>query len=103
MQVKRDKAIAQWLARLATLRSNFIYMSNEIECSERIIKELKDKDSSLFRLVSKKVISPIEQNDSKIKLIEQQIEYVNNKATNVAIMQGIAVLIKNEEISKDGK
>ena len=103
MQVKRDKAIAQWLARLATLRSNFIYMSNEIECSERIIKELKDKDSSLLRLVSKKVISPIEQNDSKIKLIEQQIEYVNNKATNVAIMQGIAVLIKNEEISKDGK
>ena len=102
MQVQRDKAIAQWLTRLASLRGNMIYMTDQIETSQKILKELNDKDKSLSRLVSKRVISPIELNDEKIKLLEQKIDYENNKTTATAILYGIQTLTMNEGNS-DGK
>lgn len=96
MQVERDKSIAQWLARLATLRSNMIYINNEIECNEKILKELSEKDKSLNRLVIRRIISPIEQNDAKVQLLEQKIDYENNKLNAIAILYGIQTLTMNE-------
>ena len=69
---------------------------------KQILKELNDKDKSLSRLVSKRVISPIELNDEKIKLLEQKIDYENNKTTATAILYGIQTLTMNEGNS-DGK
>lgn len=99
MQVKRDKAIAQWLTRLAALRGNMIYMNEQIECNEKILNELTEKDKSLNRLVSKRIISPIERNDSKIQLLEQKTNYENNRATATAIMLGIQALTTYEGTS----
>ena len=103
MQVERDKAMAQWLARLATLRSNMIYINEEIIANEKILKELIEKDKSLNRLTLSRVISPIEKNDAKIELLEQKIDYENNKATAIAILYGIQALTMNDEGNSDGK
>ena len=52
--VKRDKAIAQLMTRLATMRTNLIYLDKQIESDEILTKELKTKENSLKRLTDKK-------------------------------------------------
>ena len=46
MQVQRDKAIAQWLTRLSTLRGNYLYLGKQIEDNEKILKTLNDKNKA---------------------------------------------------------
>lgn len=95
LQVERDKAIAQLMIRMATMRSNLIYLDEQIADNNKIIKELTDKEASVRRLVSKRLVSPIEENEARIKLLEQQIELVKNSVTSVAIIRGIQVLTTN--------
>lgn len=92
LQVERDKAIAQLMTRLATMRSNLMYLDKQIEDNNKIIDELADKELSVRRLVSKKLASPIEENEAKIKLLEQHIEYEKNSITELAIQRGIQIL-----------
>lgn len=95
LQVERDKAIAQLMIRMATMRSNLIYLDEQIQGNHKIIKELADKENSVKRLVAKRVASPIEENEARIKLLEEQIELVKNSVTSVAIIRGIQVLTTN--------
>lgn len=92
LYIERDKAIAQLMARLASMRSNLIFLDNQINGNNVSIHELEDKEKSMHRLVSKKVISPLEENDAKIELINQQIELDKNSITHTAITKGIEIL-----------
>jgi len=92
LQVERDKAIAQLTARLATMRSNLIYLDEQIDENNKTIIELSDKEKSMRKLASKRLVSPIEKNDVMIELLNQQIELDKNSLTQTAITQGIQIL-----------
>ena len=92
LQVERDKAIAQLMTRLATMRSNLMYLDKQIDDTNKIIDELTDKDVSMKRLLSKKLVTPIEANEARIKLLEQHIELEKNSITECAIQRGIQIL-----------
>ena len=92
LQVERDKAIAQLSARLAAMRSNLIYLDEQISDNKIILSELTDKEKSVHKLLSKRLISPIEENDVKIEKLNQKIEFEKNSATKVAITKGIQIL-----------
>lgn len=90
--VKRDKAISQFMTRLATMRTNYIYLTQQVEVDEKLSSELDEKQKSLKRLLDKKITTPIEFNDVKIQRLEQQIEVEKNKATSIAITKAIKAL-----------
>lgn len=92
LQVERDKAIAELMTKLATMRTNLMYLDKQIESNNKIIKELGDKENSVHRLVAQKLVSPMDENDAKIKSIEQKIELEKNTVTELAIQRGIQVL-----------
>ena len=46
--------------------------------------------------ISKKLASPIELNDAKIELLNQEIEYEKNNVTQIAITRGIQILTEEE-------
>ena len=91
-QVERDKAIAQLMARLASMRSNLIYLDKQIDENNKAIKGLEDKEKISKRLNSKKLITPIEENNARIEYLNQQIELAKNSVTQVAITKGIQIL-----------
>ncbi len=92
LQVERDKAIAEFSAKLATMRSNLIYLNEQNEENNQITKMLLDKEKATHRLVSKKIISPIEENDVKVSILEHNIEAEKNRITADAITKGIQIL-----------
>lgn len=92
LQVERDKAIAQLAARLAAMRSNLIYLDEQIDENNKAIVELSDKEKSLKKLSSRKLISAIEENDAMIDLLNKQIELDKNTITHTAITRGIQIL-----------
>lgn len=92
--IERDKAIAELMNKLSIMRSNLLYLEKQVEANKIAIKELQDKEKSLKRLLAKKVISPIELNETKIELLKQEIEYEKNSVTVVAIQKGIQTLTK---------
>ncbi|MBQ7450771.1 TolC family protein, partial [bacterium] len=96
LQVERDKAIAQLSARLAAMRSNLIYLDGQITDNNIILDELSDKEKSMRKLVSKRLVSPIDENDVKIEKLNQQIELEKNSATKIAITRGIQILTEEE-------
>ena len=95
LHVERDKAIAQLMTRLATMRTNLMYLNEQIEENNKVIAELTAKEKSVHRLVSKKVASPIEENETKVELLEQKIELEKNQITAIAITKGIEFLTEN--------
>jgi len=92
LQVERDKAIAQLMSRLAIMRSNLIYLDEQINENNKIISELSDKEKSVHKLVASKLSSQTEENEVKIELLNQKIEYEKNNITYTAIMRGIQIL-----------
>jgi outer membrane protein TolC len=44
LQVERDKAMAEFMTKLATMRTNLIYLDKQISNDENAIKQLTDKD-----------------------------------------------------------
>ena len=92
LHVERDKAIAQLMTRLANLRSNLMYLDDQIKEGNGILEELTDKEKSLRKLASKRLISPIEENEAKVELLNQLIESDKNSITRNAIMEGISIL-----------
>lgn len=94
LQVEREQAIAQLMTRLSIMRSNLIYIDKQIDDTNKMIDELSDKEVSVKRLVSKKLATPIDENEAKIKLLEQHIELEKNDITEKAIQKGIQVLVQ---------
>ena len=92
LNVERDKAIAQLMTRLAAMRSNLIYLDEQIDENNQALKELSDKEKSVHKLASKRLVSPIEYNDAKIELLNHQIESDKNSITQNAITRGIEIL-----------
>lgn len=90
--IERDKAIAEFMTKLSILRSNLMWLENQVEVNEEIITELKDKENSIQRLVDKKITSPLELNETKIELLEQQIEYEKNASTVLGTLKAIQAL-----------
>lgn len=90
--IKRDKAIAQFMTRLATMRTNFVYLNKQIEADEKLVDELSDKQKSVKKLVDKKISTPNDLNEVEIQLLEQQIELEKNITTNIAIQRAIQAL-----------
>ncbi len=97
LQIERDKAIAQLMTRLATMRSNLVYLDEQVQSSNEIIKELTNKVKSTQRLANKKVATPIELNEANIELLEQTIELEKNKITSVATVKAIQILSEEEQ------
>ena len=91
-EVERDKALAELKNRVSTMRSNLHWLDKQIENNQNIIKELSDKEVSTNKLLSKRLISPIDANDVKISLLKEKIDYEKNKATEVATLKGIQTL-----------
>lgn len=96
LHVERDKAIAQLMARLASMRSNLIYLDEQINENNQIISELTDKERSVKKLASKRIVSPIEENDAMIELLNQKIELEKNSVTQSALVRGIQILTEEE-------
>ncbi|MBR1617698.1 TolC family protein [bacterium] len=92
--VERDKAVAQLMTRLSVMRSNLMYLEEQIYQNENTINELKSKEKSIKRLVKKRAATPIDENEVMVQLLEQQIELDKNKTTAVAIIKGIEFLTK---------
>ena len=92
MQIERDKAIAQLMTKLAGMRSNLVYLDERINENNHAISELKDKEKSTRKLVQKKITSPIEYNEAKIELLNEEIEFEKNNITSIAITKGIQIL-----------
>ena len=92
LQVEREQAIAQLMTRLSIMRSNLIYLDKQIDDTNKMIDELTDKELSVKRLVAKKLATPIDENEAKIKLLEQHIELEKNSITELAIQRGIQIL-----------
>lgn len=90
--VKRDKAIAQFMTRLATMRTNLVYLDKQVETDTTLAMELENKEKLIKKLVDKKISTPIELNEVKIKLLEQQIELEKNTTTTIAIQRAIQAL-----------
>lgn len=96
LQVERDKAIAELATKLAVMRSNLMMLDERMQSNKAAIDELKDKNKSLQRLVSKRIVSPLEENDAKVELLQQEIEYEKNRITAIAITKGIQILTEYE-------
>ena len=92
LQVERDKAIAQLMARLATMRANLMYLDEQLDANEKAVAELTDKEKSMRRLASKKLVSPIEEDEARIELLNSQIEIEKNSITHTALTRGIQIL-----------
>ena len=92
LQVERDKAIAELMTKLATMRTNLIYIDKQVEANKKTIKELTEKQKSIKRLVSKQLATPIDENDVTIELLQAQIELEKNTITSNAIIRGIQIL-----------
>ena len=90
--IKRDKAIAQFMTRLATMRSNLVYLDKRIEVDTTLSNELEKKQKAVKKLTDKHISTPIELNEVNIQLLEQQIELEKNIATNIAIQRAIHTL-----------
>lgn len=92
LQVERDKAIAELMTKLATMRTNLIYIDKQVEANKKTIKELTEKQKAIKRLVSKQLATPIDENDVTIELLQAQIELEKNTITSNAIIRGIQIL-----------
>lgn len=92
LNIQRDKEIATFATRLATMRSNLIYLDEQISINTNSLNSLKSKEKSNQRLVAKKIISPMDLNDTKIELLQQEIELEKNKITATSIKRGIQIL-----------
>ena len=57
-----------------------------------MIKELEEKEKSKSRLLSKKLITPIELNEAKIETLERKIEFEKYRVTSAAIVKSIEIL-----------
>lgn len=90
--VKRDKAIAELMTRLSTMRSNLMYLERQVEKGNELLEELMDKEKSTKRLADKQVITPIELNDTRVQVLEQMIEYERTSSTAIATLKGIEIL-----------
>ena len=92
LQIERDKAIAEYMTRLATLRSNLLYSDAQVNNANLMIKELEEKEKSKSRLLLKKLITPIELNEAKIETLERKIEFEKYRVTSAAIVKSIEIL-----------
>ena len=90
--IERDKSIAQFMTKLANLRSNLNYIDTQISENNEIVNELSDKEKSTKKLLSKKIVSPIEYNNAKIELLTQEIELEKNTITKTSLIRGIQIL-----------
>lgn len=96
LNIKRDKAIAEWMTRIATLKSNFLYLDEQIKKNEEIIQKLNEKEKTNQRLYSKRIINPMELNNAKIELLEEINEITKNKTTAISIAKGVSILTGSE-------
>ena len=92
MHLERDKAIAELATKLATMRSNLLYLEEQISENNQMQEELMSKEKSVHKLVSKRLLSPIEENDVKIEILNQKIEFDKNNITHIAIEKGMQIL-----------
>lgn len=92
--IERDKAIAELTNKLSIMRSNLLYLEKEVVVNKETIEELQDKENSYKKLLAKRVISPIELNQAKTELLNQQIEYEKNNITVQALQKAIQTLTK---------
>lgn len=90
--VKRDKAIAELMTRLSSMRSNLMYLESQVEKGNELLEELIDKEKSTKRLADKQVITPIELNDTRVQVLEQMIDYERTSSTAIATLKGIEIL-----------
>lgn len=91
-QVFRDKVIAEFMNKLSIMRNNLMYVQQQTICSKNALKELKDKEKSIKKLVDKKISTPIELNETKIETLNQEIEYIKNSVTSVATLKAIQII-----------
>ncbi len=92
LNVQRDKEIAKFVTRLATMRSNLIYLDEQISINTNALNNIKSKEKSNQRLFAKRLIAPMDLNDTKIELLQQEIELEKNKITATSIKRGIQIL-----------
>ena len=93
--IKRDKEIAQYMTKIATMKTNLIYLEKQIDTNKSTIKELEEKYKSTKKLADNKISTPIELNEAKIELLKEQIELEKNTISSVAIIKAIETMNMN--------
>lgn len=91
-KVGRDRAIGEIKNRVSTMRTNLIYLDKKLENNDRIISELTEKEANSKKLLSQRIISPIDANQVKIDLLKEKSDFERNKITKVATLKGIEAL-----------
>ena len=97
LQIERDKAIAELMMRLASMRSNLVYLDEQINENGKALSEISDKEKSVHRLAIKKLASPVDENEAKIERLNQEIELAKNSITHLAITKGIQILTEENK------
>lgn len=92
LQIERDKSIAELMTKLANMRSNLIYLDEQIKEQENAESEIKEKQKSIHKLVSEKLSYPFDENDVKIEFLSNKIEAEKCIITKNAITIGIQIL-----------
>ncbi len=92
MNVERDKAMAQWMTKIACMQSNALYLDSQIKENSKAVQELTEKEKSVQKLVSKRIVAPMEEYSTKIELLNQKIELDKNTITRIAVTKGIEIL-----------
>jgi len=92
IQIERDKAISEWLIRIASLKSNMLYIDKQLSENKTIIEELEDKYKALARMHSSRLIYLTELNDAEVQLLEQKMDYERNKTAYAGILKAIQIL-----------
>lgn len=98
IEIERDKAIAQFLLRIATLKSNLLYIDNKISLDAQNLIQLEKNLKMNSRLQDNKIITPIELNLAKIDLLQQKFLIEKNQLTKSAITKSLQVLIGNFKV-----
>ncbi len=92
LYAERDKAVSELKNRVVTLRSNYSYMQKQVEDSRQIIKELKENEQNINKMLEKGLVSPIDLTQAKLDLLREEIEYEKNNQTLISILKAIQIL-----------
>lgn len=93
MQIEKEKAMLQWTTRINALKSNYFYLNEQMKENENILAELNKKGDINKRLLSKRLIGPIDLLNVEIEILEEKSEFLKNKITAASVSKGIEILL----------
>lgn len=73
VQLERDREIANLEMKISNMRSNYMYLEEQIKENENIISGLGE-NQKIYERKAAKLITHIEKNNAKIEFLNQKME-----------------------------